>query len=97
MMECVDGKLYCELREAYGAGESDRVQLTDGQLRDIASRRPCVEWELADIVGFAATMDWADVLLPVVWNHLRGDSRRLDALTAKADPARYMGGVPVMA
>lgn len=95
-MEC-DRKLYGELKEAYETEEHNREQLTDDQLRDIASRRPCVEWELADIIGFTATMDWSDTLLPIVWNHLRQESRTLDALMAKNDSSRYVLNVPIAA
>lgn len=46
--------------------------LTDDQLQLIADHCPCVEWEVCDLVGFEASIMWSPVLLPVIWDYLRG-------------------------
>lgn len=46
--------------------------LTDSQLQLIADYCPCVEWEVCDLVGFEASIMWSPVLLPVIWDYLRG-------------------------
>ena len=46
--------------------------LTDDELMLLADHCPCVEWEMVDLVGYHSTLMWSPVLLPVIWNYLRG-------------------------